>query len=93
MVFLEVELVHLRVGVFTVLADRDTDKLTDGYGGRPWFMITDGCRLGPCFIIIDEYGGRLWFIISDGYGWRPQFMISIPLDRLSRETVAKPVDT
>lgn len=55
--------------MFTVLADRDTDKLTDGYGGR------------------------FWFITSDRYGWRPQFMISVPLDRLSKETVAKPVDT
>lgn len=51
MVFLEVELLHLRAGMFIVLADRDKDKLTDGYGGRPWFMITDGCRLDPCFII------------------------------------------
>lgn len=66
MVFLEVELLHLRVGVFTVLADRDTDKITDGYGGRSWFMITDGCSLGLCFIITDEDGGRLWFITSDG---------------------------
>lgn len=86
MVFLEVELLHLRVGVFIVLVDRDTDKLTDGYGERPWFMITDKCRLGPCFLITDEYGGRLWFIKSDTYGWRPcswsQFPLTDFLERL-----------